>query len=336
MVLVMGTGTFGYYLFGGGRWSLEDCLYMTVITLTTVGYGEVLPGMEHVPHVRTFTIAILIVGIGILAYFVSTMTALIIEGDLKRALRKTRMRKRIEKLEGHVIVCGVGATGKIIVEELIHTGNQVVCVDRNGEELEELDSHHPETSMDYIVGDATDDEALIAANIASARGLVAALPGDKDNLYVVVSARQLNAKLRIVARGSELQVLEKLRKAGADQVVSPEYIGGLRMVSEMVRPHVVKFLDEMLRDKNAKFRIEEVAIPIGSPLVGRKLGQTNFRADYEIQVLAIRDADQGKYLFNPSADVELGADDTLVVLGPLPQVVRLRKELGDRTSLAVG
>src|SRR5262249_52690833 len=157
-------------------------------------------------------------------------------------------RKQIARLEDHVIVCGAGSTGRQAIEELIDYDVPLVAIDLDQQHLEDLAEHFPDR-ITYLVGDATDDDVLEQAGLTRARGLITALASDKDNLYVVVSARQANPKARIVARGSDLHVLEKLRKAGADAVVSPNYIGGMRMVSELLRPQVVKFLDEMRRDR---------------------------------------------------------------------------------------
>ncbi len=320
---VVALGVVGYHQLGGGRWSLDDCLYMTVITLTTVGYGEVLPGMDAVPMAREFTALLIVAGMGVFLYFASHVTAIIIEGDLQRALRKTRMRSKIAKLVDHVVVCGAGSTGRHVVEELLAAARPVVAVDVDEESLEEQGRRSDRALYHSIHGDATDDVVLRAANVTAAAGVVAALPNDKDNLYLVVTARQANARARIVARGSDLAVLEKLRKAGADAVVSPNFIGGMRMVSELLRPQVVRFLDDMLRDREGRWRIEEVALGDSAPLVGQSLREVNLRGRYEITVLAVRGSD-GAIDYAPDADLRLEGGSTLVVLGRLDQVRALR------------
>lgn len=324
LLAVTAIGAVGFYVVGDGRWNLADCLYMAVITLTTVGYGEVLPGFESVPHARTFAMVLIVLGVGTFLYCASTLTAVLLEGDLRRALRKTRMRKRIESLSGHVIVCGIGSTGWHVVEELMATSTPLCAIDTDKERMDRLIEEHPH--VPYVVADATDDTTLVEAGVERARGVVAALPSDKDNLFVVVTARQANPGVRIVARGIELRAVEKLRKAGADAVVSPNYIGGMRMVSEMLRPHVVEFLDEMLRDKDKNLRIEEVEIVRGSPLSGQTLGGARFRQTADVLVLAVRDPSRG-YVYNPGPDHVLVEAAKLIVLGPAMAVVRLRESV---------
>lgn len=324
VLVVTAVGVGGFYFLGNGRWRLADCLYMTVTTLTTVGFGEILPGFRDVPHARTFTMVLIVLGVGTFLYFASTLTAIILEGDLQAAFRKTRMHKLIEKLSGHVIVCGTGSTGWHVVEELLASRVPVCVIELHAERIERLLEVHPK--VPYIQGDATEDAVLAEAGVDRARGVVGALSSDKDNLFVVVTARQANPSARIVARATELRAIEKLKKAGADAVVSPNYIGGMRMSAEMLRPHVVEFLDEMLRDKDKNLRIEEVAIGQGSVFVGQTLGSSRFRQVADVLVLAIRDATRG-FIYNPGPDLVLTDAMKLIVLGPLDSVHKLRELL---------
>ncbi len=323
LAVVIAGGTAGYWWIGDGKWEAWDCLYMTVITVTTVGYGEVLSDMDTTPHARTFTMVLLVFGTGVLVYFASTITAFIVEGDLKDILSKARLKKRTKRMKDHVIVCGTGSTGRHIVEELIKTLTPVVAIDRNLEALKEIADLFPKADYSYIVGDATDDDVLASAGVAVARGVVAALSSDKDNLYVVVSARQISPQLRIIARCAELGHVEKIKRAGADGVVSPNFIGGMRMASEMMRPAVVKFLDEMLRDQRA-MRIEEVTIGAGSELDGKSLRDAGVRERFGMSVLAVRETGGGAWSYNPEAAVTLGAGMVMVVLGSAEQVKELQ------------
>ncbi len=322
---VVAVGGFGYYLLGDGAWSLEDCFYMAVITLTTVGYSETLAGFHEVDHAREFTMLFIVLGMGTFLYFASTVTAVIIEGDLKRAFRYRRMHRRIRSMKNHYIVCGIGSTGSHVMEELIVGGKPCVAIDTDRERLDHEAARHKEGEYTYVVGDATDDEVLAAANIDEAAGVVAALSNDKDNLYLVVAVRAANPRARIVARGSDVHVLDKLRKAGAHSVISPNYIGGMRMASVLLRPHVVKFLDEMLRDAGADYRIEEINLPQGTPMANQRLGDTGLRTELDIGVLAVLDPREDRYTYNPGADFVLEARQTLVVLGPMKSVITLRQ-----------
>jgi len=321
LVTVLG-GAGGYYVIGGGQWTFQDCLYMTVITVTTVGYGETLAGMDQVENARNFTMLLLLFGTGSIVFFASMITAFVVEGDLKNVLAANKLKKRMKRMKDHVIVCGAGSTGRNVIEELLKTKRPVIAVDVNEELLKDLGEKHPGAEYAWVVGDATDDEVMSQLNIKEARGMVAALSSDKDNLYLTVSARQDNPKLRIIARCAEMSHVEKLKKAGADSVVSPNFIGGMRLVSEMVRPSVVRFLDEMLRDTRATMRIEEVTL--GNSALGDSLRDAKIHNQYGMLVLAIRARDDSAWTYNPTAEAKLALGTTLVVLGTADQVAKLR------------
>ncbi len=326
LVVVVFGGAAGFWVLGDGGWSFYDCLYMTVITVTTVGFGETLVSMDTVEHARTWTMLLLLFGTGAIVYFASTITAFIVEGDLKNVLFASKLKKRMKRMKDHVVVCGAGNTGRNVIEELIKTNVPVVAVDTNENELDEVAKKYPRAEYAFIVGDATDDDVLVQANLGSARGLVAALASDKDNLYLTVSARQVNPTMRIVARAAELGHVEKLKRSGADAVVSPNFIGGMRLVSEMVRPAAVKFLDDMLRDKRAAYRIEDVRL-------GTKAGDlgttSRIRDRFGMNVLALRANDSAPWTYNPEPDATLSPGMTLVVLGDPQQVQSLRQATGD-------
>jgi voltage-gated potassium channel len=325
VVVVIGGGV-GYFTIGRGAWSFGDCIYMTVITVTTVGYGEVLRDMEHVAYARGFTMVLLVFGTGSIVYFASMVTAFIIEGDLRNALFASRMKKRMKRMKQHVVVCGAGSTGRNVIEELVATGVPVIAIDLRETELREIADKFPRAEFAYIVGDATDDDVMAQTALEGARGLVAALSSDKDNLYLTVSARQTNPALRIVARCAELSHVEKIRRSGADAVVSPNFIGGMRLASELLRPAVVRFLDEMLRDKRTAYRIEEIQLGARAAALGASLREAQIRERFGMTVLAVRADDQQSWVYNPDADERLGPGMTLVVLGSAEQVAELRRE----------
>jgi voltage-gated potassium channel len=326
MLIVVFGGAAGYWLIGDGKWGFGDCLYMTVITVTTVGYGEIFvdPPMADVAYARGFTMILLVFGTGILVFFASTITAFIIEGDLKNVLFASRMKKRMKRMQDHIIVCGAGTTGRHVIEELLKSGVPVIAIDLHEDELREIAEKYPKAEFSYLVGDATDDDVMAPTNLATARGLIAALSSDKDNLYLTVSARQANSKARIVARCAEVSHVEKLKRSGADAVVSPNFIGGMRLVSEMVRPAVVRFLDDMLRDKRAPFRIEEIKLGAKLDALGATLREAKIPERYGMTVIAVRASDDQTWTYNPDADERLAAGMTLVVLGSAEQVAKLR------------
>ena len=324
LIAVVIGGASGYWIIGEGRWAFYDCLYMTVITLTTVGYGETLDGMDKVQYARGFTMLLLLFGTGAIVYFASTITAFIVEGDLKNVLFASRMKKRMKRMKDHIIVCGAGTTGRQVIEELLKVGVPVVAIDLDEHELREIADDYPKAEFTFLVGDATDDEIMEAVNLPAARGLVAALASDKDNLYLTVSARQANANIRIVARCAEMSHAEKIKRSGADSVVSPNTIGGMRLVSEMVRPAVVKFLDEMLRDKRSAMRFDEITITKDD---ASTLGDVRVREKHGMTVVALRTSATAGFTYNPPDDHEIKPGMVLVVLGSAEQVAKLREEV---------
>ncbi len=323
VVVVVSVG--GYYVIGGARWSLAECLYMTVVTLSTVGFEETLPGLKETPLGRIWTMGLIVLGSGTVIYFVSTLTAWIVESDLAGVLRRKRMQKNIDSLADHIIVCGAGATGVHVIRELVAAATPFLIVDHDLTRIARV-AEELETELLYIEGDATDDQAMQQAGIARARGVVAALSSDKDNLYVAVTARALNSRLRIVAKGVEPSAVAKLKRAGANAVVSPSLIGGQRLASEMIRPSVVRFLDVMLRRREGNLRIEELVVGELSPLVGKQLKEADLRSYADILIVAAR-SEQGVYTYNPGPDFALSANMTLIVLTQTSEMQRLQSQL---------
>lgn len=316
-------GTLGYYLLGlqmGKPASLLDCLYMTIITLATVGYGEVIP-VSKTEVGRLFSIILIISGVGVLLYALTNFSVLLLEGTIQGAWGRWRMEREIAKMRNHYIVCGAGRVGEVIVRELVHTRRQVVVIDRDAEKVSALGR---ELNVPFLIGDATEESVLLAAGIERATGLLAALGNDHDNLFLVLTARFLNPNLRIIARGNHPSVVNKMLKAGADEVVLPETSGGLRMVSLMVRPTAVSFLDQMLREREISLRVEEVTLNPSSPLVGKKLAELKLPQQWNILVLAYQQSD-GTLTYNPPADLELRQGMTLIVMGDIRKVDEFRR-----------
>jgi voltage-gated potassium channel len=321
LLLTVVTGTFAIHAMGGGRWTWFQALFHVVITLSTVGYGE-LPGMESMAHARALTMVLIVTGTGSVVYFASVVTALVVEGDLRDLFKRNRMRKAIDRLSGHVIVCGAGRTGSQVISELRLTQTPFVAVDVHEDALRALHRENPD--LLYLVGDAAEDSTLRDAGVDRAFGIVAALSTDPENLYITLSARGLNPALRIIAKAVEASAEPKLRKAGADKVVSTNRIGGMRLASEMIRPNVTEFLDVMLRDPKHVLRIEEATVTPGSVVANRTLGEASLRKICDVLVVAIRAAD-GTHRFNPGADEVLTPGSTLIVLGERGEVAKLRE-----------
>ena len=327
-VFLVNVGAVGYWALGAGRWTLGECFYMTIITLSTVGFGE-LSHMGEVHGARALTTGLIVSGIGAIAYVQGNLTALLVEGAIGQALRRNRMRKKIESLQKHVVVAGSGSTGKHVLEELVATHTPFVVIDRDLPHLEKLSTELTNGKMLYIHGDATEDHVLIEAGVKRARGVVAALTHDKDNLYVTLTARSLNAQARIVAKITEQEAGPKMIKAGATSVVNPTMIGGIRMASELIRPEVNEFLDQMLRDKDKNLRLEEVVIPASSSFVGIALKDTPIRSKTKLLVVAVRSEDR-TFTYNPDPDYVIRAGTTLIVMGETESVLKLRKlAIGD-------
>ena len=313
-------GTIGYKLLTGKHYDWLDCLYMTVITLSTVGYGEIIDTTQF-GGAKVFTVILILSGMGILLYSLSTVTSIMVEMDLREVFKRRKMGRDIKNLRNHIIVCGGGETGTCIARELKETGSRFVIIERDAERIETLERIG---DMLCIRGDATNDETLIAAGIDHASALAATLSSEKDNLFLTLTARQLNPTVRIVARGLDENMNQKLRMAGANATVSPTIIGGLRMASVLIRPTVVSFLDTMLRDSKAAIRFEELYIAPTSAFLNKTIKSTKLREDANLLVVALRHPGEQNFEYNPSADTTLVEGMTLVVLGESKDIHRLK------------
>ena len=319
LLLVVLAGSTGYYLLFGGKPKFMDCVYMTVISLSSVGYGEVLEVSGNITA-QIYTMLLIIFGMGVLLYAISTFTAAIVEGELSGILRKKQMEKRIAKLKNHYIVCGVGHTGRHVLTELINNREPVVLIEQEPETIEKCMSLG---DLLYVRGDATDDENLKVAGIERAAGIIICLPSDKDTLYVTMTARMINPSIRIVSSMTDQAIEAKLIKAGADKVVSPNFIGGLRMASEMIRPAVVDFLDHMLRSSQGKIRIHEIKVSETASVIDKKISESGIRDKYDLLVLGIRRLGR-EIEFNPSPLSTLEEGMTVIVMGDVDNITKAK------------
>lgn len=317
---VIVAGTAGYMLLEG--WGLGDAVYMTIITLSTVGFGEVRPLTQAG---RWFTSGLILVGVGGLAYLFSTIADYIVAGDLRGTVERRRMQRRIDDLLDHYIVCGYGRVGQQAVRELQANGAQVVVVDLK---TPAAGTQHDKGQALFLVGDASDDEILRRAGIEQATGLIAAAGADADNVFITLSARAIKRDLIIVARGIMADSEPKLRKAGADHVILPHVIGGRRMAGIMMRPSVVDFLDVVMHSAELELWLEDVRILHRSELAGTTVGQAQIRSSTGANILAIKTAD-ARLLTSVDAGYRFQPDDTMVALGT-------RHQLRTLTALAHG
>ena len=320
LVILVVVGTVGYRVLAPAA-SWVDALYMTVITLTTVGYGEVID-LSTSPAGRLFTIALLLSGIGAAGYFFSTATAFILEGQLHNVFWSRRMTREISRLNGHLIICGSDDTASYAVQELISVKRDAVMVVDDPARVDVLRELLPTLPM--LAGDPTSDEILSQAGIERASGLLACTRSDKDNLIITLTARQLNPGIRIVSRVEDVHTTGRVRNVGANSTVSPRFIGGLRMVSELIRPTVVTFLDEMLRDREKNLRIEEVAIGAGSRLVGRAIEDVDLRSVSQALLLACRQDGQ-PWVYNPPPSLPITPGLVLILMGSPDDLVAVRQ-----------
>ncbi len=299
-------GTIGYHSLGGNKYTWMDSLYMTVITVSTIGYAEVIDLSGNTPG-RLFTMVIAMIGIGLLTYVASTATASIVEGKVNESYRRKMMESKLNKLEGHYIVCGIGRLGREIVTEMKLTKRQCVLIELDETILKETSES---SGFHYIRGDATEDDILLLAGIERCAGVFAATSDDNRNLVISLSAKHLNPSIRVIARCEDSRQILKMRKAGADMVVSPTYFGGLRMVTDMVRPSVAPLMESLLRDGENSIRIETV--DVNASWHYRTLADLNLEKFSQSVLLAVCEGDD--FHFKPPSEWVIKPDTTLVFM----------------------
>lgn len=308
IALVIAFGTTGYIVIEG--WSFLDSLYMTVITLSTVGYREI---GDLSSGGRLFTITLIISGVGTMLYTLSTGAKFILEGEIQQVFGRRRLEKKIKELKDHYIICGYGRMGRIICRELKGKNVRFVVIEKNPDTFKE------EEEILVLEGDATKDEILKKVGIEKAKGLISVLPTDAENLYVVLSAKVLNPDLLIVARAGEEGSEQKLLRAGADRVISPYHIGGLRIAHTVLKPAVVDFIEFATKSGNIDLQMEEIPIEEGSGLVGLTLDECGIGKELGIIIVAIKRS-TGDMKFNPTFRSTIKAGDTLIALGEIAKL----------------
>ena len=316
-------GTLWYWLVE--KWSFSESAYMTVITLSTVGFSEVRPLGERG---RLFTVALILMGLLTIGYIVNRFTEALIQGYFQEGIKLRQERSLIESLDQHYIVCGFGRTGRHVAREFFAEGIPFVIIDDDIEEVEEI----KQLGYTVILGDATLDESLVRAKIDRAICLVTALPSDAENLYTVLSAKTLNPMIRAIARASNEEAVQKLQRAGADAVVSPYITGGKRLAAAALRPQVMDFVDGIIAGSNRSYYLEELLIdPEACPYVGKSLREAKLRSQSGALVLAIRRID-GNLIAGPTGETRILEQDALICMGTAEQLRDLNQILGPINS----
>jgi len=311
-------GTIGYMLIEG--WDLIDGFYMTIITLATVGYSEVHPVS---PSGRIFTIVLIMLGVGFTLYVAGTVVQFIVEGRIRQILGRRRLEKQIGKLRNHYIVCGYGRIGRVLCRYLLHRYLDVVVIEKNEIRIKAMD----EDGVLYLLSSATDEDTLVKAGIQHAKGLFTALATDADNVFLVLTAKQHNPSIFVVARAEQNSTKKTLSAAGANKVISPYAIGARRMAHAVLRPTVIEFLELAFSDENTSIGVEEFVVKAGSCMADKTLIESGIRKELNLIILSIKKAD-GQLQFNPAADTRIEAGDTVIAVGEEKSMARFSRLLG--------
>jgi voltage-gated potassium channel len=305
-------GTVGFHLIEG--WSLADSLYVTVQTLTTVGYGDLTPRNGSG---RLFAVLVMLMGAGGVALAVTTIVQSIVQSELILTFGQRRRSRKMKQLRDHFIICGSGRVGSHLIRDILRTNESFVVIEKDQQRAAEFSQR----GVHVLVNDATLEETLRDAGVERARGLAACLPDDADNVYVVLTARDLNPNLRIVARAAEEQAEAKLLRAGANHVVAPTIIGGHRLAIALTKPAVSDFMDSITANELG-LAFEQVEVDAASKLVGNELRSTPIRSDLDIVIVSIRRQD-GQTIFNPSGETKIESGDILIAIGQAEALMKL-------------
>ncbi len=310
-------GTSGYVFFEG--MSPFDAFYMTIITISTVGFAEITP-LSTIG--RIITIIIIILGISLLTYTLTQVARIFVEGELQKFFGRRKLEKQVAKLKNHYIICGYGRIGEVIVKELTTAGIPLVVIEQDPTKIEALEAQ----GLLYLNMDATADEALTTAGLERARGLVTAVGADADNVFIALSAKGLRRDIFILARASDAKNEGKLLRAGASRVVCPYQMGGRRMAAMLHKPTVVDFLDHTLMPSELGLQMEEAVIAEGSPITGKTLVGSNLRQQFGVIIVAIKRI-SGDMIFNPGPEETFNAGDVIVVIGKKAELQRMAKTI---------
>ncbi len=319
LTLVLLGGTLGFVIIEG--WSFFDSLYMTITTVTTVGFGEVHPLSRAG---RSFTMLLIAGGVGSVLYILTVLAEEVVEGKLRQVFGRRTLERKIRSLKDHYLICGYGRIGSLVADMLRERGLDMVVIDADPEITRRLEAE----GLYYVLGSATEEESLLAAGIDRAKGLVATVSSDADNVYIVLTAKGMRPDIFTIARATEPGSERKLKRAGADKVVSPYYIGARRIAQTVIRPSVADFVDLTFHSTDLALQMEELVVGRGSNLVGVTLRDSGIRQKLDVIILGVKKVD-GHMLFNPPAETMLATGDTLIALGSHASMQKLGKILDD-------
>lgn len=317
LAIVFGGGL-GFWLIEDG-WTFNEAFYMSVITVTTVGFEEVKPLTDSG---RIFASFLIFLGVGTVLYIMSSITQTVVEGKLRQVLGRRTLERKIRALKGHYIICGFGRIGALVADMLMERGRQVVVIENNPETLADLD----ESGIYYVRGSATEDESLLDAGIDRAEGLLATVSSDADNVYIVLTAKGMRPDLFVIARATEPGSERKLKRAGANKVVSPYFIGARRIAQTVIRPSVADFVDLTFHSSDMALQMEEIEVGDHNELIGVELKDSGIREKLDLVILAFK-RDDGHMLFNPPSDTIIKQGDILIAMGPHDSMDKLTKML---------
>jgi len=322
LLVIIILGILGYSLIE--KWSLLNSLYMTIITISTVGFGEV---GKLSPAGKILTLFLIIGGVGIGAYTIGSITQSMVEGELRKILGRRKLEKQIKNLKEHYIVCGFGRIGSTVCREFAAEHLPFIVIEKDHETASRIDSE----GFLYLEGDATAEDLLVRAGIERAKGIVAAAPTDVENVYITLTARELNSRLFILARADDESSEKKLLRAGANKVISPYSIGGLRMAQAILRPNVMDFIELATQRQHLELQLEEVMAGSNSHLLNKTLKESEIRQKLGLIIVAIKSA-KGKMIFNPPPESMIEQGDILIALGETKDLKQLEEMLNPEGS----
>jgi voltage-gated potassium channel len=315
LLIIILFGTLGYHLIEG--WDFLESLYTTIQTISTVGYGDFTP---QTGEGKLFTIVLIIFGVGTMLYTVGMLAETMVEGRLRALTGKGKQGKMIEKIKNHYIICGCGRIGQLICRELKADKMDFVVIDSDPEVIQKIE----EEGFVYYRGDATQDKSLLGAGIKRAKGIVCVLPTDAENLYVILTAKELNPNIYVLSRSEEEESEHRLLRAGADRVMSPYILGGMRMAMAILRPAMLDFIEITTSRQSLELRMEEMSVCDGSPIIGKSLEESEIRHNFGLIIVAVK-KDSGKMIFNPLANYVIEKGDKLIAMGEDDNVSRFTK-----------